>query len=187
MRQSIRQSEFTRFLDAMRDHDVTDDLARVQAPTLVLAREHAGAYTLPIVGEVAAAIPSARLVVLPGNWLLPCTDDANSAFARGASREIISFMLEPRGGEVGSSAAAHNGSGQAAAHNGAALLSPREREVLALLSEGKTNAQIAKHLVVAPATASRHVHNILNKLGMSRRAEAAAYAARAGHAEIARR
>jgi DNA-binding NarL/FixJ family response regulator len=63
---------------------------------------------------------------------------------------------------------------------GANVLSAREIEVLALLSAGKTNAEIADALVVAPATASRHVHNILNKLGMSRRAEAAAYAVRAG-------
>ena len=69
----------------------------------------------------------------------------------------------------------------------ASALSPRELEVLALLSEGMTNAQIADALVVAPATASRHVHNILNKLGMSRRAEAAVYAARHGLAESAAR
>jgi DNA-binding NarL/FixJ family response regulator len=43
-----------------------------------------------------------------------------------------------------------------------------------------TNAKIAGALVVSHATAARHVHNILNKLGMSRRAEIAAYAAVTG-------
>lgn len=54
-------------------------------------------------------------------------------------------------------------------------LSAREREVLALIAGGKTNGQIAEALTIAPATASRHVHNILEKLGMSRRSEAAAW------------
>ncbi|MGH2633230.1 MAG: helix-turn-helix domain-containing protein, partial [Tepidiformaceae bacterium] len=59
-------------------------------------------------------------------------------------------------------------------------LSPREREVVALMAVGKTNAQIADALVVSPATASRHVHNILTKLGISRRGEAVAYAVAEG-------
>ncbi len=63
------------------------------------------------------------------------------------------------------------GSGPANAHPLA--LSARELQVLALLSHGKMNAEIAGDVVVAPATAARHVHNILNKLGMSHRAEAA--------------
>ena len=62
-------------------------------------------------------------------------------------------------------------------------LSAREHEVLALIARGKTNPQIAEALTIANATASRHVHNILAKLGMSRRSEAAAYALREGLVE----
>jgi DNA-binding NarL/FixJ family response regulator len=183
MRHSLRQHEFPRFLDAMREHDVSADLARVQAPTLVLAREDASSYTVPVVREVAAGIPGARLVVVPGNWLLPCTDEEMPGEVK-TSREIISFMTEQKARTAEQPIApAHNGHNGHTPNDGASQLSPREREVLALLSQGKTNAQIAAHLVVAPATASRHVHNILQKLGMNRRAEAAAYAARAGLAE----
>ena len=60
-------------------------------------------------------------------------------------------------------------------------LSPREREVLALIATGKTNAQIAEALVIAEATAARHIHNILSKLGMHRRSEAAAWWAADGN------
>ena len=44
-------------------------------------------------------------------------------------------------------------------------LSPREFEVLALVGAGRTNRQIADSLVISAATAERHVHNILTKLG----------------------
>jgi len=176
MRQSIRQAEFPRMIDALRLHDVSDDLARVQAPTLVIGREDASSYTAAIVREVAVGIPHARLVILPGAWMLPCTDD-------DTAREITTFVNESSDSPTGETTDA-NGT----AHRGAAAqLSLREQEVLALVAQGKTNAEIAAHLVVAPATASRHVHNILNKLGMSRRAEAAAYAAREGIAATAGR
>ncbi|MGB2694009.1 MAG: response regulator transcription factor [Dehalococcoidia bacterium] len=59
-------------------------------------------------------------------------------------------------------------------------LSAREREVLALIARGLTNKQIAEKLVISEHTARNHVTNILDKLGFSRRAEAAAYAARLG-------
>jgi DNA-binding NarL/FixJ family response regulator len=61
-----------------------------------------------------------------------------------------------------------------------AQLSPREREVLALIARGKTNREIAEVLVISEHTARNHVTNILDKLGFSRRAEAAAFATRIG-------
>lgn len=55
-------------------------------------------------------------------------------------------------------------------------LTPREREVLALMVEGLNNPQIAERLVVSRSTAKAHVSNILSKLGVSNRAEAIAMA-----------
>jgi len=59
-------------------------------------------------------------------------------------------------------------------------LSPREREVLALIARGMTNREIAEQLVISEHTARNHVTNILDKLGLNRRTEAAVYAARLG-------
>jgi DNA-binding CsgD family transcriptional regulator len=59
-------------------------------------------------------------------------------------------------------------------------LTPREREVLALVAEGLTNAELAERLFISPRTAGVHVSNILAKLGMSSRTEAAAWAVRSG-------
>ncbi|MFI8826571.1 AAA family ATPase [Streptomyces sp. NPDC053431] len=57
-------------------------------------------------------------------------------------------------------------------------LTPREQDVLRLVSEGRTNRQIAEELFISPKTASVHVSNILAKLGVAGRGEAAALAHR---------
>lgn len=59
-----------------------------------------------------------------------------------------------------------------------ATLTGREREVLALLGQGLTNAEIAARLYISTKTAGHHVSNILAKLGMRNRSEAGAYAQR---------
>ena len=59
-------------------------------------------------------------------------------------------------------------------------LTRREREVLALVAAGRTNRQIATELFVSESTAGVHVSNILGKLGVTGRAEAAAVAVRLG-------
>ena len=59
-------------------------------------------------------------------------------------------------------------------------LTERELAVLRLLAAGRTNAQIGAELYISPRTAGVHVTNILRKLGVSGRVQAAAMAERAG-------
>jgi NarL family two-component system response regulator LiaR len=59
-------------------------------------------------------------------------------------------------------------------------LSPREREVLALIAQGLNNEEIAERLVISPSTAKNHVSACIQKLGAANRAEAAALAVRNG-------
>lgn len=59
-------------------------------------------------------------------------------------------------------------------------LSPREREVLALIVKGLSNQQIADHLIISLPTAKAHVRNILTKLSVSDRTQAAVTAMRMG-------
>jgi DNA-binding CsgD family transcriptional regulator len=78
-------------------------------------------------------------------------------------------------GQAGSRRPGHTGAADrpARAH-------PREREVLTLLAEGRTNPQIAQALFISVKTAGIHVSNILAKLSVASRGEAAAIAHRGG-------
>ena len=55
-------------------------------------------------------------------------------------------------------------------------LTNREREVLSLMTQGLTNAEIGVHLIISRATAKYHVSSILSKLGVATRTEAVAWA-----------
>ena len=59
-------------------------------------------------------------------------------------------------------------------------LTPREREVLQLVSKGLTNKEIGAQLHIAENTVKNHLRNILEKLHLQNRAQAAAYAVREG-------
>jgi NarL family two-component system response regulator LiaR len=63
---------------------------------------------------------------------------------------------------------------------GAESLTAREREVLKLMADGLTNADIAERLVIGVATVKTHVSSIISKLGVSTRTEASATAIRRG-------
>jgi predicted ATPase/DNA-binding NarL/FixJ family response regulator len=64
-------------------------------------------------------------------------------------------------------------------------LTPREREIAVLIVSGYSNRAIADELVISPATAARHVANILSKLGFTSRAQIAAWAAGNGSTQPA--
>ena len=60
------------------------------------------------------------------------------------------------------------------------LLTPRQREVATLIALGLTNRQIAERLVISLRTADNHVQHIFDKLGLSSRAQVAAWIATRG-------
>jgi DNA-binding NarL/FixJ family response regulator len=70
--------------------------------------------------------------------------------------------------------------GSSAEPAGVSTLTARETEVLRLLAEGRTNRQLARELYISEKTVSVHVSNILAKLGVRSRTEAAAVAHRDG-------
>ncbi|GAC1332868.1 MAG: response regulator transcription factor [Chloroflexota bacterium] len=59
-------------------------------------------------------------------------------------------------------------------------LTEREREVLVLVAQGRTNKEIGRYLGISERTARTHVSNILGKLGLASRTQAALYAVREG-------
>ncbi len=97
---------------------------------------------------------------IPAEELAQAIRDAHAgrrSLAPEAARALIDATIEPRP-DYG--------------------LSARQLEVLALLIEGKSNAEIAQSLIISPATARFHVSTILDKMGAANRAEAAALAVR---------
>jgi len=70
--------------------------------------------------------------------------------------------------------------GDPASAKATSVLTPRELDVLGLVAQGLSNAQIAQRLVLSEHTVHRHLANILHKLGLSSRAAAAAWLTSAG-------
>jgi len=66
-----------------------------------------------------------------------------------------------------------------------AVLTAREKKVLELVGEADTNKEIAAALGISPATVKRHMENILRKLSLKNRIEAALYAVGAGSCPVA--
>lgn len=139
--------------------DVTGLLGEVRAPTLVLhSRDD---YITPILeGQIlAAGIPGAQFVELDSkNHVLLENEPAWGRF-REAVREFTGLDT-PAGVEDPAFAS----------------LSPREREVLTLITEGLGNAQIAGRLSISEKTVRNHVSNLFDKLGVWTRAQAIVFA-----------
>jgi pimeloyl-ACP methyl ester carboxylesterase/DNA-binding CsgD family transcriptional regulator len=152
-------------LELIYETDVRDDLPRVRAPALVVHREHDRTMRLRGGREVAALLPQAELVTLPGDAHLPWHGDGDAVLRAVAAFAGIKAPHVP----VSDPDASVSGE-----------LSAREREVLALVAQGLSDTQIAERLVISPHTVHRHVANILAKLGLPTRAAAAARATRTG-------
>jgi DNA-binding NarL/FixJ family response regulator len=87
---------------------------------------------------------------------------------------------QPLASQSGASGSEAGGSGQPRAAGEIESLTPREIEVLRLLSRGQTNPQIAQNLKVSRGTVKIHVQHIISKLGVSDRTQAAVRAIEAG-------
>ena len=158
-RKTLTAEIAAKLLESRATLDVTELLGQVRTPTLVL---HArGDVVAPITeGHIlAAGIPGAQFVELDSAnhillekeaaWTRFCDEVLEFTGLKGATRgEDLAF----------------------------ASLSPREREVLVLITEGLSNAQIAQRLSISDKTVRNHVSNLFDKLGVWTRAQAIVFA-----------
>ncbi len=129
--------------------------------------------------ELHQAHPETRLVVLANR---PTAAECNQMLSFGATaclsketqgRDVINAIhLASRGMHVLPRSAGGGGNGNRGVE-GSELLTPREADVLELLQEGSTNAQIANSLSIGLETVRTHARNIYRKLGVGSRRDLA--------------
>jgi DNA-binding NarL/FixJ family response regulator len=130
--------------------------------------------------ELHQAFPGTRIVVLANR---PTAAECNQMLSFGATaclsketeaRDVInSIHLASRGMHVLPRSAASGGRSDSLNLEGSELLTPREADVLELLQEGATNAQIAQTLSIGIETVRTHARNIYRKLNITSRRDLA--------------
>jgi DNA-binding NarL/FixJ family response regulator len=111
-------------------------------------------------------------------------DEPEVAIAEArAALEVFERLQAARHADAAAALLRSLGARTAAARSTGELLTKREAEVLDLLGHGLSNPEISDRLYISRKTVEHHVGNILAKLGLRSRAEAAAYAARTRPAE----
>jgi DNA-binding CsgD family transcriptional regulator len=146
-----------RLLESRAQIDVVDLLPLVRTPTLVLHARQDAVTPFEEGRRLAAAIPGAQFVELDSmNHVLLEQEPAWGRFQQA----VLDFV------------------GLTAPREDAAFgaLSAREREILALVTEGLGNAGIAERLALSEKTVRNHISNVFDKLGVWTRAQAIVFA-----------
>ena len=162
-RRTLTPDVAAKLLESRAMIDVTELLAAVRAPTLVL---HAR-------GD--AVVPITEGHILAGGI-------AGAQFVELDSMNHVLLEHEPAWKRFCDETLEFTGLRGLADNQGAAFtsLSPREREVLMLITEGLGNAQIAERLSISEKTVRNHVSNLFDKLGVWTRAQAIVFAIQRG-------
>jgi pimeloyl-ACP methyl ester carboxylesterase/DNA-binding CsgD family transcriptional regulator len=142
--------------------DIVADLPAITAPTLILQATGDQSTSFDNAVSVSRLVPGARLVAMDSrNHILLADEPAWATFMA----EVRAFLEPDR-------------LRRASDDPPAEPLSPRERDVLRLCAEGRTNDEIAAALTLSPRTVERHLSNIYLKLGVTGSAARAAAVAR---------
>lgn len=138
--------------------------------------------------EIARRYPDVRVVVLTSFGEVERVQTALQAGAAGyllkdaEPEEVMQAIFAAARGEVHLDAAVTRRlTRQMVSRDvGLSALTPRERDILALVAEGRSNQQIAEQLVISERTARTHVSHVLSKLNLTSRTQAALVAIREG-------
>lgn len=148
---SATPKTFLAYEHVMRSVDLRDVLPTVHVPALVMHNAEFPVGSFEMSRRVASALGDARFGVVSG-------EDSHEI-------EAIDAFLRTAGEPVSMEAGGLDGH-----------LTPRESDVLRLISVGKTNREISEELVLSERTVARHITNIYGKLNLRSKAEATAYA-----------
>jgi pimeloyl-ACP methyl ester carboxylesterase/DNA-binding CsgD family transcriptional regulator len=154
-RKTLTPTMAARLMQMRGSLNAVDLLDQVRVPTLVIHPREDAVVPLAEGRLLASRIAGAQFVELESkNHILLENEPAWTRFQQVA----LDFLGLPP------------------AHDAFAALSPREREVLALITEGLANAEIAERLAISDKTVRNHISNVFDKLGVWTRAQAMVFA-----------
>ena len=109
---------------------------------------------------------------------MPAEEAVAFALGAGQAASAASGAAEPAWTDPARAARPEPAGLNGSTHRAPSPLTPREHEIVMLIAQGLSNKEIADELVISPATAARHVANILAKLGFTSRTQVASWASR---------
>jgi pimeloyl-ACP methyl ester carboxylesterase/DNA-binding CsgD family transcriptional regulator len=158
-RQTISPAMAAQLFEARANINITDLLSDVRVPTLVIHARGDGVVPLYEGRLLASGIPDAQFVEIESrNHVLLEGEPGWNQFQE-AVLDFVGPVASPVGEDPAFSA-----------------LSPREREVLVLLSEGLRNAEIGERLAISEKTVRNHISSLYDKLGVWTRGQAIVFA-----------
>jgi pimeloyl-ACP methyl ester carboxylesterase/DNA-binding CsgD family transcriptional regulator len=160
-RVSVSPANAARFMNVTNDLDVSALAPRIACPTLVLHATHDARVPFEEGRRVASLISGARFVPLD-------------------SRNHILLEGEPAWAQWLEAFRAFMPRAQAGGDGVFMQLTPRERELVELIAQGRDNAQVAAHLSLSEKTVRNHITSIFAKLEVENRAQAIVRAREAG-------
>ncbi|MFI5783040.1 response regulator transcription factor [Nocardia sp. NPDC051570] len=190
------------------DIDISDEVSDVatavrqindDAPDVVVVNAHSGALEPEqVVDHLRAECPH-----WPGRFLVIVTDGSAHSFSgtvgtlmrQATPKEFVlalrmvaaGYSLSPSFGPTRPAESAVGLLDAALSSEQLESITRRESDVLRLLAQGRTNAEISKILVLSESTVKSHVQHLLTKLGMRNRVSAAIYAYESGIVHLDRR
>jgi DNA-binding NarL/FixJ family response regulator len=168
LKTAVEQGDYLKMLRAGMADDALPSLAAVRAPTLIICERPQGVgedyEMVACARQIAATIPGARLVPIEGMGEAFSSEGSGPSRAIRLIEDFVAHLPEPA---TPAASVAPEPPGP---------LSEREREVLRLIAQGKSNPEIAKELFITRNTVQNHVSSILMKTNLNNRAQAAVYA-----------
>ena len=193
VRSAVRQAIDARDVELVGEAATAEDafaLALAVRPDVILLDiDLPGMNGIQMVEELAPRLPDTKIVMLT---VSNSERDMLDALGRGAAGYLTkdlspeALLRALRGVQQGELAMSRKFAARTMRHFAEAArkgrggrggpiegLSPRENDVLRMLADGLTDKEIAQALVISPRTVETHVSNVLHKLGVRKRAEAA--------------
>ncbi len=188
VREGIRQilekeSDISVVGEAARGDLALELLDRLQPDVVLLGIRLPGMSGIETTRRIRATYPNIRVLILSAyaDFVAEAFDAGASGYVLKSARsiELVAALRSVFLGSIvihGTLAERLGLRGSGGRPQGGGLLSPREAQILRLISRGLTNRTIAREVGIAPRTADQHVHNIFVKVGVRSRAEAVRYA-----------